>query len=198
MLWQHGDVLDWPGRARVESLRQWPDLVQTVARLKARPDLFLGMGLLGSLSRGEGDAISDIDLLAVTQPSRWQAAWDARQLLSSGALVTFDRFEHGRPEVAGHSWIAPSLVKVECLITAPGRMRIRGNVVVVIGRDDLLEAFERVAPFSRAEVDDYAARLHEAGALTDVERAYANLIGLLKREIRPSSDPTHLPRGDIP
>lgn len=178
---------DWPGRAHVEKLRLWPELSLTVERIDARKDLFAGVLLIGSLSRGEGDAISDVDLVAVTHPGHWQEAWDYRQRLSSGALITFDRSE-GKPEIAGHSWLAPSLVKVECLITAPNRMRLRGNVVVLLGEDDLPESFERVAPFTRREIDDYAARLRDTDAISDIERAYGDLIALLRREIRTPSD----------
>jgi hypothetical protein len=97
-----------------------------------------------------------VDLVAVTSPGRWDAAWDARRKLSAGALVTFDRSE-GNPEIAGHSWLTAELVKVECLITAPGRMRLRGNAVVLVGEDDLLDTFERLAPLQ--DVDEYASRL---------------------------------------
>jgi predicted nucleotidyltransferase len=171
----------------VEKLRLWPELSQTVERIDARRDVFAGVLLLGSLSRGEGDAISDVDLVAVTHLGRWQEAWEDRLRLSSGALITFDRSE-GKQDVAGHSWLAPNLVKVECLITAPRRMRLRGNVVVVLGEDDLPESFERAAPFTRREVDDYAARLRETDAISDIERAYGDLIALLRREIREPSD----------
>ena len=98
---------DWPGRAHVESLRAWPELAQTVDRIEARPDVFSGALLIGSLSRGEGDAISDVDLVAVAHPGPWQDAWEARHFLSSGALVTFDRDE-GKPGIAGHSWLTAS------------------------------------------------------------------------------------------
>ncbi|MGZ4401691.1 MAG: hypothetical protein ACXVRZ_04210 [Gaiellaceae bacterium] len=177
---------DWPGRAHVETLRLWPELAQTVFRIEAHPDLFSGVVLIGSLSRGEGDAISDVDLVAVTQPGRWQEAWDARNLLSSGALVTFDRSE-GKPGIAGHSWLTPSLVKVECLITQVGGARLAGSVAVISGEDDLLEAFENVPPFTRQEIDDYAAVLRETNAISDIECAYGDLIALLRREIRPGS-----------
>jgi hypothetical protein len=103
---------EWPGRAHVETLRVWPELAQAVDHIATLPELFLGALLIGSLSRGEGDAISDVDLVAVTQPGRWREAWEARHVLSSGALVTFDRSE-GKPGIAGHSWLAPTLVKVE-------------------------------------------------------------------------------------
>jgi len=175
---------DWPGRTHVERLRVWPELAETVGRIEAQPELFAGAFLLGSLSRGEGDAISDVDLLAVTQPGRWQEAWDARLLLSSGALVTFDRFEEGKAELAGHSWLTPTLVKVECLITKARGTRLAGSAVVLVGEDDLLEAFERIPPFTRKQIDDYAADLRETDAISDVERAYGDLIALLRREIR--------------
>jgi hypothetical protein len=74
-------------------------------------------------------------------------AWEARDQISSGVLSTFDRSE-GSPGVAGHNWLTADLVKVECLITEPGGMRLRGNAVVLVGEDDLLDAFERLAPLS--------------------------------------------------
>jgi len=177
---------DWPGRAHVETLRLWPELARAVSRIEARRDLFSGALLIGSLSRGEGDAISDVDLVAVTQPGRWQEAWDARQSLSSGALATFDRSE-GTPDIAGHSWLTPDLVKVECLITAPGRMRLRGSAVVLVGDDDLLVAFERLPRHSRKELDEYAAQLRATDAISDIERAYGDLISLLRHQVRPDS-----------
>jgi hypothetical protein len=61
MLWQHCGVRDWPGRDHVETLRAWPALAETVSRIESLPELFCGVMLLGSLSRGEGDSISDID-----------------------------------------------------------------------------------------------------------------------------------------
>jgi hypothetical protein len=140
--------------------------------------------LLGSLSRGEGDAISDVDLVAVTRRHKWDEAWEARDQISSGALSTFDRSE-GRPGVAGHNWLTADLVKVECLITAPGGMRLRGNAVVLVGEEDLLDTFERLAPLSRQDVDEYAAQLRATDALPDIERAYGDLISLLRKEVRP-------------
>jgi hypothetical protein len=177
---------EWPGRAHVETLRLWPELHQAVDRITSLPELFLGALLIGSLSRGEGDAISDVDLVSVTRPGRWQEAWHARRVLSSEALVTFDRSE-GKPGIAGHSWLTPTLVKVECLITEVGRMRLAGSVVVLLGEDDLLGAFEKGPQFTRQEIDDYAADLRETNAISDIERAYGDLITLLRREVRPGA-----------
>jgi hypothetical protein len=177
-------VRDWPGREYVETL-------SAVARNSPRRlpgsshkrNVLAGALLIGSLARGEGDAISDVDLVAVARPGRWSDAWDRRSVLSAGALVTFDRSE-GKAGIAGHSWITPSLVKVECLITEPGRTRIAGTVVVVMGEDNLLDGFERSLPFTSDEMDDYAADLREANAISDIECAYGDLIALLRREIR--------------
>jgi hypothetical protein len=175
---------DWPGRAHVELLRVWPDLVQTVERIQSRPDLFAGAVLLGSLSRGEGDAISDVDIVAVTNAGEWQDAWDARHLLSSGALVTFDRYGDRRG-VAGHFWLTTTLVLVECLIAERGGgMRLAGDVVVLLGEQDLTDDFERIPPFTREDIDTYAAELRERNEISEIERAYGDLIALLRREVR--------------
>jgi hypothetical protein len=175
---------DWPGRAHVRTLRLWPELAQAAERIEFRPELFLGALLIGSLSRGEGDAISDIDLVAVTHPGQWKQAWERRNELSSGALATFDRSE-GKAGVAGHSWLTPALVKVECLLAEPGNMRLAGSVVVLIGDEDLVDAFDRAPPRTRRELDDYAADLRATDAISDVERAYGDLIELLRREALP-------------
>jgi len=176
---------DWPGRPHVETLRIWPELVQTVQRIESRPDVFSGALLVGSLSRGEGDAISDADIVAVTEVGKWQDAWDARHLLSAGALVTFDRFGD-RPRVAGHNWLTPALAKVECLVAEPGRggMRLYGDAVVLLGAQDLPDTFERKPTLTQQEIDAHVAELREQDAIPDVERAYGDLIRLLRRDVR--------------
>lgn len=180
---------DWPGRAHVETLRLWPELVQTVERIQSRPDLYAGALLLGSLSRGEGDAISDVDTVAVAHTGKWQDAWDARHQLSVGALVTFDRYGERR-RIAGHSWLTPTLVKIECLIAerGGGGTRLAGDVVVLLGEQDLPNAFEQVPPFTREDIDAYAAELREKDEISEIERAYGDLIALLRREVRPTPD----------
>jgi hypothetical protein len=176
---------DWPGRPHAETLRIWPELVQTVQRLEARPDLFSGALLLGSLSRGEGDAISDLDLIAVTQAGKWQEAWEARHTLSAGALVTFDR-PGDRPGVAAHNWLTPALAKVECLIAEPveGGVRLYGEPVLVHGEHDLPDKFERRPRLTRQEIEAYSDELREQDAIPDIERAYGDLVRLLRREVR--------------
>lgn len=172
----------WPGRAHVESLRLWPDLVEAVARIESYRELYAGVLLIGSLARGEGDAISDVDLVAVTHSDRWEEAWEKRRVLSAGALFRFDRSE-GRPGVAGHSWLSPALVRLECLITRPGCTRLAGDVVLLVGEHGLVDEFERIPPFTREEIDEYAADLRKTNAIPEVARAYDELIDLLRREL---------------
>jgi hypothetical protein len=176
---------DWPGRGHVETLRIWPELVRTLERVEASPDVFDGVLLLGSLARGEGDAISDLDMIAVTGAGKWDAGWEMRHLLSSGALVTFDR-PGDRPGVAAHNWLTPALAKVECLIAEPveGGLRLYGDSVVLHGAPDLPDKFERKPPLTQQEIEAYSDELREQNAIPEVERAYGDLIRLLRREVR--------------
>lgn len=176
---------DWPGRAHAETLRIWPELLRVMQRVEERPEVFEGVLLLGSLARGEGDAISDLDLIAVTGAGRWQAGWEARHQLSSGALVTFDR-PGDRPAVAAHNWLTPALAKVECVIAEPveGGMRLYGDPIVLFGPYGLPDKFERKPPLTRQEIEDYSDELREQNAIPEIERAYGDLIRLLRREVR--------------
>jgi len=63
-------------------------------------------------------------------------------------------------------------------------MRLAGEVVVLLGEDELPGSFERVPPFSREDTDAYAAELRKTDALSEIERAYGDLIALLRREVR--------------
>jgi hypothetical protein len=139
---------------------------------------------MGSLSRGEGDAISDVDLLAIVHRGHWAEAWERRDELSPDALVTFDRIEDESKPIGGHGWLTADFVKVECLISEPGGTRIAGEVVVMLGDESVLGGFERVPPFRREDVDAYAEELREQGAIDPVERAYGDLIAVLRRELR--------------
>jgi hypothetical protein len=139
---------------------------------------------MGSLSRGEGDAISDVDLVAIVHRDHWADAWARRDELSPDALVTFDRIEDESKPIGGHGWLTQDFVKVECLISEPGGTRIAGEVVVLLGGDGVLEGFERVPALRREDVDAYATELREQGTIDPVERAYGDLIAVLRRELR--------------
>lgn len=178
-------VRDWPGRAHVETLRAWPELARLVAAVDEQAASFAGGILIGSFSRGGGDALSDIDFIAVTHPQEWEAAWADRDKLSAGALVTFDRFEEGVVGVGGHSWLTSDLIKVEVLIAEPGAMRIAGDAAVLSGADGLLSQFGTTRAFTREQIKQYANDLRETGALDAVEQAYDNLVAVLRSEVLP-------------
>jgi hypothetical protein len=178
-------VYDWPGRAHVETLRAWPVLVDVVARIEARPDLFAGVFLLGSLSRGQGDAISDVDLVAVVERGRWDEAWGRRHELSEGALATFDKTEGEPPRLAGHSWLTPELVKVESVIAERGSaLRLFGDIVSLLGPNGLQDEFARAPQLTRTAVDEYAGERRAKDEVGPIEAAYADLMTLLQAEIR--------------
>ena len=65
-------------------------------------------------------------------------------------------------------------------------MRLAGSVVVLIGDEDLVDALDKkLPPKTRQELDDYAADLRATDAISEVERAYGDLIELLRREVLP-------------
>jgi predicted nucleotidyltransferase len=170
-------VHDWPGREHVETLRAWPTLVRTLERIAARPELYAGAILLGSLSRGLGDAMSDVDLVAVIERDTWDEAWARRQELSEGAVKTFDRIEDESSRIGGHSWLDERLVKVECLLAERGSpLRLYGDVVSVLGDPALQDEFERRPPLTREAVDAYAHERKDRGELDRVEQAYWDLV----------------------
>jgi predicted nucleotidyltransferase len=147
-------VHDWPGRARAEASRQWPALRETIGRV-ARLDVFEGVIALGSFADGEPDELSDVDLLAVTAPGRFDDAWAARERLVGDVLVKWE--SHGGPdrELRWFKWLTRDLVKVECGIAAPGSRELAEPVVVLLGPPSLADRFGRV---ERATLEARAAR----------------------------------------
>ena len=173
---------DWPGRAYAETLRAWPTLVRTVERIEARPELYAGAILLGSLSRGAGDAVSDVDLVAVVERGRWDEAWARRHELSAGALRTFDRIEDETSLIGGHAWLNEEIVKVECLLAERGgKLKLYGDVVSVLGDPALQDEFERGPQLTRQAVDEYANERKDRGELDPVEQAYWDLVTALRQ-----------------
>ena len=137
---------------------------------------------MGSLVDGGGDALSDIDLLAVAAEGGFARAWAARDELSAGALYAWDHVEDEDAEVKGHKWLTPDLVKVECLIATPSSgMRLAEPVAVVLGEVDLADRFSRTGQIPRDELEAYAAELRETGAVDEVEARYGELKAALRR-----------------
>jgi predicted nucleotidyltransferase len=166
----------------VERLRLWPALVELVVRIEARPELFDGAILMGSLVEGRGDDLSDIDLMAVVAEGRFADAWAARRELSEGALYAWDHVEGEDRKVAGHKWLTRDLIKVECLIATPSSgMRLAEPVAVVAGDPSLPDRFERRGPIAREALEAYAQDLRDSGRVHEVEARYGELKATLRR-----------------
>lgn len=171
---------DWLGRAAVERLRLWPVLERVVGAVEEN-DAFAGAILIGSLVRGEGDSLSDVDLVVVAKPGAWVAAWAARHELSSDSLYCWDRLEPGFPDLGAHRWFTPDLIKVECPITTPrGGFHLRGPFAVVAGEENLAEEIERLPALTPEEIAQYVHERAAAGKLDEAERLYGDLKNVLR------------------
>ena len=156
-------VNDWPGRARAEGLRQWPALVETLDRV-ARLDVFDGVIALGSLADGGADELSDLDLLAVTAPGRFEDAWAVRRQLAGDVLAAWESRAEPDRRIAWFKWLTRDLVKVECGIAAPGSRELAEPLAVLLGPPSLADRFPRI---DRATVDARAARRRQEQEVFD-------------------------------
>ncbi len=157
----------------VRGARQWRALERVLCHVDASP-AFAGAVLLGSLARGEGDDLSDVDLLLVAVPDGFEQAWAERtRLHGADVLVAWD--EPGEGGVGGHAWLERDLVMVECLIAAPGApVRLAEPQRVVVGPDRVLEGIARRPPVGRDEMS----------ATHDVDAAYDALKRVVRRHRR--------------
>ena len=146
---------EWPGRRRAEGLRQWPVLLETVERI-SRLEPFDGVIALGSFADGEPDELSDLDLLAVTAPGRFEDAWAARRQLAGDPLATWESIDDPGHPLRWFKWLTRDLVKVECGVAAPGSRELADPVVVLLGPRSLGDAFPRI---DRATANDRLERL---------------------------------------
>jgi predicted nucleotidyltransferase len=163
-------------------MRQWAVVHDLVARIEARPELFEGAILMGSLAVGGGDDLSDVDVVAVVREGRFADAWAARAELSESALYAWDHVEGDDREVKGHKWLTRDLVKVECLVATPSSgMRLAEPVAVVAGDPSLPDRFRRSGPIDRDELEAYARRQGELGIVHEVEVRYGELKAVLRR-----------------
>ena len=134
---------EWPGRRRAEALRQWPVLRETIDRV-ARLEAFDGVIALGSFADGRPDELSDLDLLAVTAPGRFEDAWAARRELADDPLAAWESIDDPSRPLRWFKWLTRDLVKVECGIAAPGSRELAEPVVVLFGPTSLGDAFARI------------------------------------------------------
>jgi predicted nucleotidyltransferase len=148
-------VNDWPGRRRAEASRQWPVLRETIDRV-ARLDVFAGVLALGSFAEGEPDELSDLDLIAVAVPGRFEDAWAARRQLAGDVLAAWEsRGDSGR-QLRWFTWLTRDLVKVECGVAAPGSRELAEPFAVLLGPPSVADAFPRI---DRTTLDERAARI---------------------------------------
>jgi predicted nucleotidyltransferase len=170
------DVLrEWPQREALVGLRQWP-VLESIAVRVARASEFAGAALLGSMARGEADALSDVDLLLVTAAGAFESAWARRHELSDGALVAWEKGDRRLTGVAGHAWITPQLVFVECLVAEPAsEVRLAEPFVPIVGEDAVFDGVGRRPPIDRSEMT--LERPHE------VDAAYEALKDAIRRNM---------------
>lgn len=152
---------EWPGRRRAERARQWPVLERTVERI-AELDAFEGVIALGSLVEGDLDEVSDLDLIAVTAPGRFEDAWAARAHVVGDVLVAWDSPSGGLIRWA--KWLTRELVKVECGIAEPGSRELAEPLAILLGDPTLADAFPRV---DLATVKERAERLRKQQEVFD-------------------------------
>jgi predicted nucleotidyltransferase len=156
-------VNEWPGRRRAETLRQWPVLRETIDRV-SRLEPFDGVIALGSFADGEPDELSDVDLLAVTAPERFEEAWAARRQLADNPLATWESVADRSRPLRWFKWLTRDLVKVECGVAAPGGRELAEPVIVLLGPPSLADGFARV---DRTTLAERAERLRAEQALFD-------------------------------
>lgn len=132
----------------------------------SRLDPFDGIIALGSFADGDADELSDLDLLAVAAPGRFEEAWAARRQLAGDPLATWDSIDDPLHPLRWFKWLTPDLVKVECGVAAPGSRELADPVVVVLGPPSLADAFPRV---DRATLNQRAERLRAGQEVFDPE-----------------------------
>lgn len=163
---------EWPHLEAAQALRQWPAIEGLCARIESSPDL-AGALLLGSFARGSADSLSDVDLIVVARPGRFDRAWQARdRLRGPDAVAWFDDLVQPATELGGHKWMTTDLVFVECLIaTATSGVRTTDDAVVIVGEAGLKDDLPKRPPIRRAEM---------TGGSWEVERLYDALKDALR------------------
>jgi predicted nucleotidyltransferase len=138
-------------------------LEETILRAAA-VDVIDGVIVIGSFADGEPDALSDLDLIAVTAPDRLDDAWAARRLLASDAIVTWESRASSDAQIRWFKWLTRDLVKVECGIATPGSKELAPPFAVVLGPPSLADAFPRI---DMATVKERAAQVRQQQRIFD-------------------------------
>jgi predicted nucleotidyltransferase len=142
----------WSGSERAKSLRQWP-VLEGIARRAAELDALDGLILIGSFARGDPDELSDLDLLAVVGPDRFDEAWAARHRLAHDPLLVWEPRARPARRIRWFTWLTRDVVKVECGIVDPlaGGRELSEPFAVLVGDDSVADRFPRISPSALAE-----------------------------------------------
>ncbi len=166
-------INDWPGGKAAARLRQWPRVLELADAAASAP--FVGLTLLGSLARGEGDDVSDVDFIVFAADEAFASAWDERHRLHPRDAVCWDYPRPPGPrDVAGHRWLTADFVLFDGLIATPSGTRVAEPFHLLVG-DEALERQLR----KRESIDVEGAAAAEI-ELHEIER----LFGQLKLAIR--------------
>jgi predicted nucleotidyltransferase len=165
--------------------RQQKALDRLTRRIEATGSLE-GAFVIGSLARGEGDELSDVDVFVVVAEGRFDDAWAARAELEGGeAIVAWDQLEPGRANVGARKWLARDLVLVECLLTTPtSGAKLAEPHRLLTGPSDLAERVPRKPPIPREELEEYAQAQREAGRTHPIQTAYDGLTRAVRAALR--------------
>lgn len=134
-----------------------------------------GALLIGSFARGDGDEVSDVDVIVVVPEGGFAEAWASRGSLEGGeAVAAWDDVDPEHDEIGGHKWLTVDLVLVECLLATPSSgVRLSEPFALLTGDPGLPDKLMRREPFTRAELDEYAADRVDAGRTHAIEVAYS-------------------------
>jgi Nucleotidyltransferase domain len=156
--------------------RQQKVLDRLTRRIEATPSLE-GAFLIGSLARGEGDELSDVDVFVVVAEGRFDESWAARAELEGGeAIFAWDQLEAGRMNVGARKWLTTDVVLVECLLTTPSSgAKLAEPHRLLTGSSDLAGRIPQIPPIPRRELEEYAEEQREAGRTHPVQTAYDGL-----------------------
>jgi hypothetical protein len=156
---------DWHGLEAAAQSRHWPRILDLAERVAAAPQL-AGLILLGSFARGETDSLSDVDFIVVSEPGRFDEAWEKRHDLHPDGAACWDYPRPDDREVAAHRWLTPELVLFDGLIATPSGTRVADPLVVLVGNLGLADDMVRFDP---------AAEPGGEIELNEIERLYGQL-----------------------
>jgi hypothetical protein len=143
-------INDWPGRKAAERLRQWSRVLQ-LAEGAARPP-FLGVVILGSFARGDGDDLSDVDFIVFAAEGEFEEAWRQRHRLHPDDVACWD---YPRPpgdrDVAGHRWLTTDFVLFDGLIATPSGTRVADPLHILVGDEALSRQLVKREPITAEE-----------------------------------------------